>query len=513
MAITSWKEKVKVKQAQCAAAIPPEWTLPASSLHLSVPNVLDIPRACGILTERELHITSDYDATGLLEMIAAGQFSSFEVTTAFCKRAAVAQQLTSCLTEMFFDVALTRAKQLDDHLTTTGSPMGPLHGLPISLKDSFNIPGIPTTLGFVSFLDNPPASTSSALVEILLNAGAVLYVKTNVPQTLMTADSQNNVFDRVLNPHNRSLTAGGSSGGEEALIAMRGSILGVGTDIAGSIRIPALCCGMFGFKPTACRVPYAGQVSAGRPGLASIIPSAGPLCHSIRDAELFLRVVLDPSINPNAKPADLDDNALAVPWLPPPSKLKQKEEENEILAIGLLPEDPRYPLHPPMRRTLHHAVRALAAAGHRIVDLELDLASENETVQPSLFTRAKEIALQYFRQDPDKTPLRRITDSGEPVIPSLRYLYDLGSSEHEQEHHPKKQEPTLRDLFELNVARSQLAAQMRTLFVRRKLDLILGAAYQTTAVPHDTYEHFGYTVIWNLINVSSPRFFFANGTY
>ena len=141
--------------------------------------------------------------------------------------------------------------------------MGPLHGLPISIKDSFCVKGLQSTVGYVEFLKHEPSKTNSALVELLLALGAVLYVKTNIPQTMMvslravhsprifkianklqTGDSDNNIFGRTLNPHNTSLTAGGSSGGEGALTAFRGSILGVGTDIAGSIRIPALCCGV-----------------------------------------------------------------------------------------------------------------------------------------------------------------------------------------------------------------------------------------------------------------------------
>ncbi|GLA03421.1 hypothetical protein AnigIFM60653_003040 [Aspergillus niger] len=468
MAITMWEHRAKSKQAQTAAAIPPEWTLPADILLDSSANVLDVPRTCGLLTEREIHITEDYDATALLEKLAPGEFSSVEVTTAFCKRAAIAQQLTCCLTEIFFDKALARAKQLDEILAQTGVTTGPLHGLPISIKESFNVPGVPTTLGFVGFLDRAPSSTSSALVEILNNCGAVLYVKTNVPQTMMTPDSHNNVFGRVLNPHGRSLTAGGSSGGEGALVAMRGSVLGVGTDIAGSIRIPALCCGVFGFKPTSCRIPYAGQTSAGRPGMTGILPSAGPLCHSIRDAELFLKVVL------NSRPADLDDYALDVPWSPAPQK--------ERLTIGLLPEDPSFPLHPPMRRTLNAAVKALTTAGHRVIDL---------SGQAPSFSNACSLALRYFGLDPDRTALRHITQAGEPFIPSLKFTYDLNEP---------AREPTLKDLFDLNVARGRLATQARKLFVDNQLDLFLGAAYQSTSVPHDTYGIPVYTVLWNLIN-------------
>lgn len=113
----------------------------------------------------------------------------------------------------------------------------------------------------MSFINRPAADFNSPLVDILLDNGAVLYVKTNIPQTLMTADSENNVFGRVLNPNKLTLTAGGSSGGEGALVGMRGSILGVGTDIGGSIRIPAFCCGTYGFKPSTDRVPFGGQTN------------------------------------------------------------------------------------------------------------------------------------------------------------------------------------------------------------------------------------------------------------
>lgn len=151
------------------------------------------------------------------------------------------------MTEVFYDDALDRARQLDDLYAKTGKLQGPLHGLPISVKDSFNIKGHQSTVGYAKFLAIPVSKTNSPLIDMLLDAGAVLYVKTNIPQTMMTGDSENNIFGRTLNPHNTLLTAGGSSGGEGALVSFRGSVLGVGTDIAGSIRIPALCCGIYGF--------------------------------------------------------------------------------------------------------------------------------------------------------------------------------------------------------------------------------------------------------------------------
>ncbi|KAJ0420818.1 amidase signature domain-containing protein [Aspergillus carlsbadensis] len=469
MTVDSWQEKAAAKRSQCDAAIPAEWRIQPAQLDNPDTSVLDVPRACGILTDREAHITEDFDATALLEKLAGGAFTSLEVTTAFCKRAAIAQQLTSCLTETFFDAALERAIYLDDHLQRTGKPIGPLHGLPVSIKESFSVSGISSTLGFVSFLDRPPASTNSALVDILLNAGAVLYVKTNIPQTMMTPDSHNNVFGRTLNPHKLSLTAGGSSGGEGALLAMRGSVLGIGTDIAGSIRIPALCCGVVGFKPTACRVPYGGQTSAGRPGLTGILPVAGPLCRSVRDAELLLRVVCD------SNAADLDDGVLGVSW-------RGSERKDDVLVVGVMPEDPLFPLHPPMQRALEAAIEKLAAAGHTIVNLAGDFPSLSE---------AKDVSLGYFNMDPDRTSFRHIRASGEPFIPSLRFTYDISDD---------RPEPTLRQLYDLNVARAALAAQMRRVFVERKLDVLVGVGYQSTAVPHDTYGAPLYTVINNLLN-------------
>lgn len=467
-----WQEKAALKAAQAAQKIPKQWRLSPDLLSSSknASSVLDIPAKCGILTEKEIDITENYDATALLDKLACREFSSVEVTMAFSKRAAIAQQLTSCLTETFFDIALSRAQQLDDHLAKTGKTAGPLHGLPISLKESFSVTGIHTSLGIVSFLDRPPKSENAALVEVLLAAGAVIYVKTNVPQTMMTADSHNNVFGRVLNPHRLNLTAGGSSGGEGALIAMRGSILGVGTDIAGSIRIPALCCGVFGFKPSASRVPFGGQTSPMRHGMAGIMPVAGPLCHSTRDAELFLKTVF------NSNAADLDESVLGVPWAVP--------QQRPILTVGIMPEDPQCPLHPPMQRTLKTVVNKLEACGHRIIDLSDQMPSLSEV---------SDLSSWYYTMDPDRVVLDNVTMSGEPFIPSLKSTFDLEG---------KGPEPHLRKFFDMNLIWGKLLSQMRQVFVDNKLDLILGAGYQSPAVPHDKYGYPMYTVFSNLMNVS-----------
>ncbi|KAK4556734.1 hypothetical protein LTR86_006305 [Recurvomyces mirabilis] len=256
----SWQDIAARKQQERAGRIPKAWRLSSSLLKEaeSRTDVRDLPRKSGLLTQGELRITEDYDATALVGELATGRLSSVDVVTAFSKRAAIAQQLVNCLTETFFDDALARAKVLDEHLKKTGKPIGPLHGLPISLKDTFKVKGYDASIGTGVFCFKP-ATENSALVDLLLQLGAVVYCKTNIPLTMMALDSHNNVFGRTLNPANTRLTAGGSSGGEGALMAMRGSPLGIGTDVGGSIRIPAMCNGLVGVKASHGRVPYAGQ--------------------------------------------------------------------------------------------------------------------------------------------------------------------------------------------------------------------------------------------------------------
>lgn len=225
----TWKDIAARKQQERDSRIPAQWRLQSSQIASCVveTSVLDAPRKLRILTDAELKITEDFTATSLLNEIRTQNLRSVEVVRAFCKRAAIAQQLVNCCTEILFEDALARAEELDRHLATTGKTIGPLHGLPISVKDCFKIKGYDASIG-VANLCFKPAEVHSALIAQLLSLGAVLYVKTNVPATLMALDSHNNVFGRTLNPANRQLTAGGSSGGEGALIAMRGSILGIG---------------------------------------------------------------------------------------------------------------------------------------------------------------------------------------------------------------------------------------------------------------------------------------------
>ncbi|KAK0919305.1 hypothetical protein LTS16_003234 [Friedmanniomyces endolithicus] len=471
-----WQKRTQRYRGAAAAKIPEAWRLkPEFTADLgptSSKSVLDVPEECGILTDRELDITTKYDAVALLEKLAKSELSSLDVTTAFCKRAAIAQQLTCCLTETFFGRGIERAKYCDEYLASHKKTLGPLHGLPVSIKDSFNVKGIPSTIGYVSFLDHGPAKDDAALVKVLLAQGAVLYTKTNVPQSLMIGDSENNVFLRVLNPNKLLLGAGGSSGGEGALLAMKGSPIGVGTDIAGSIRIPAYVNGTFGLKPTIARVPYGGQTGPGRAGAPGILPVAGPLARSLRDVDMFMKAVLTYDC------WTVDDAVISAPW-------RETSSPSGQLTIGYLIEDAKYPLHPPVLRTLKTAIAKLEAAGHKLIPLASQLPT------PGLMADILESAFTGFAMDPAKTSMNNIHKSGEPVVASIptATMPEL-----------KHFHPSVDDMFRLNVERRQFCTTFRDLYVRNGLDAVLMPMYAGTAVAHDNYGLAIYTVLANLLD-------------
>ncbi|KAK2477311.1 hypothetical protein H9L39_09799 [Fusarium oxysporum f. sp. albedinis] len=471
--LPTWETRAEEKRSRSAKAIPSSWLLPSHIMDgLKVPlesnknNLisLDIPRRSGILSEIELDITESFTTMQLIEKLAAGAFTTVQVVTAFSKRAAIAQQLTNCLTETFFDEAESRARHLDE-LRESGKLAGPLHGLPISLKDSLQVSGTQATIGLVAYLDDY-SKINSPLVEILISLGA-------------TADSHNNIFGRVLNPWNTALGAGGSSGGEGALVAFRGSPIGIGTDIAGSIRIPALCCGTYGFKPTAGRIPYGGQKGCSDPGLKFVLACAGPLSNDMESMVTLTKLILD------SRPARLDSTAIDVPWRETPSLLGRK------LKLGVLPEDPSYPLHPPVRNAVSQAVEKLRAAGHVVMEL---------TAEECKIAELTEIAWGFFGLD--STGSRIVSDSGEPRIPS-RDRIDSEFKRVAKIHLPDMTMLSpLERLSFLNAKKAAALEGWRKVWETRGLDAVVGPAAQNTAVKHDDYGVPPYTCFLNVLNAS-----------
>jgi amidase len=262
----TWQSLAEAKLASINESIPSQWrlaTTPSAGEQRDVTGDF-IAKS---LSKREVEIT-ETDAVHIVEKTCTGQWSAEEVILAFCHRASLAHQLTSCLHETFFDAAVEDAKKLDKHYAQHKGPIGPLHGLPVSLKDQFHVKGVETTMGYVGWIGTFMGKRGtgqekvyeSEMVKELRALGAILYCKTSVPHSLMSGETVNNIIGYTTNPKNQNLSAGGSSGGEGALISLKGSPIGFGTDIGGSIRIPAAFCGLYGLRPSAGRLPYEGYV-------------------------------------------------------------------------------------------------------------------------------------------------------------------------------------------------------------------------------------------------------------
>lgn len=483
----TWQDRVARKKQADADKIPQEWRLP-EALISSLPQPLEehpvnllslaIPQKSGVLTEAELKIINDYSTPDLLAALAAGRLTAVAVATAFCKQAAIAKQLTNSVTETYFDQTLARAQHLDA-LRADGKLAGPLHGLPISVKDGFQIIGSEASIGFVSYLDRI-AESNSPLVDMLLQLGAVIHVKTNIPQTLMTADSHNNIFGRTLNPHKTSLGAGGSSGGEGSLAAFRGTSLGVGTDIAGSIRIPALCNGVYGFKPTNSRVPYGGQASPRPPGANFFLPCAGPIANDVDSLALFMKTVID------ADPSRFDSTAIFAPW-------RHLQPLSRPLRIGVLSEDPSFPLQPPIRRILNEAVQKLKAAGHTPVPL---------SPAEGLVAEIANIAVLFFSLVSGPGP---IEEAGEPKMPSVLKVTEAIKTMVTDWHQEMGDASQISKIMALNNKRHAVSEHWRQLWNTYNLDAVIAPGAQHTAVRHDEYVIAPYTTFLNTIDVSRRK--------
>ncbi|TCD71576.1 hypothetical protein EIP91_007323 [Steccherinum ochraceum] len=302
MAARDWRELIADKQRRQEESIPKEWRIAVPPLTQR--DVTRVPETCGLLSSKELEITNA-DVPTLLSKLALTEWSSYEVTLAFYKRAIVAHQVVNCLTEIFVERALARARELDDHLKRTGKVVGPLHGLPVSCKDMLRIKGQENCIGYASYIGKI-AEFNSVLVDIMYECGANPFVQTNVPQTLMWPETHNLVFGRTLNPYNRTLTPGGSSGGEGALVGMRGSPLGIGSDVGGSIRIPAAFTNLYGLRPSYNRTPHAGAVGT-MDGQDSVVATFGPLCNDPDGVRIFMKAVL-----------------AAKPWLKDPLAIRKE---------------------------------------------------------------------------------------------------------------------------------------------------------------------------------------------
>lgn len=299
------------------------------------------------------------DATELARRIRARQLSPVELTRAFLERiAAVNPAINAVVTPN--ERALDEAKDAEAALMR-GELRGPLHGVAVTIKDCFDTAGLRTTRGSKLFADHVPRADATAVTR-LRAAGAVVLGKTNMPEFALWWESDNLVFGRTRNPWNLDRIAGGSTGGEAAALAAGLTALGLGSDVGGSIRQPAHCCGVVGLKATHGRVPLTGHW----PATLLRWMHAGPLARSVRDAGLGLRVL--------AGPDGRDPCAVPVP-LP---ALPEAAERLPALRVGVTWEGGASPLDPAVRQVVERAAHRLAELGCRVEPARIPALDDND---------------------------------------------------------------------------------------------------------------------------------------
>src|SRR5580765_2641103 len=385
-------------------------------------------------------------ATELLADLRAGRVSSSELTEMYIGRIEKHDERLNAVVERDFARAREQARAAD-----LGGG-GVLRGLPITLKESFNVSGLRTTCGVPAWKDFVSKHDAPTWMQ-LRGAGAVLLGKTNVPPMLQDWQSANAIYGRTSNPWDLGRTPGGSSGGSAAAIAAGLSALEVGSDIGGSIRVPAAFCGVYGHRPSETLLPRSGQFPMPpMPNAATVMGVQGPIARSAEDLELALSVLAGPDVG--------EDVAWKVS-LPP-----ARRERLGDFRVAVLPPIPWHPVDEQITAALQDVAVRLAKMGAVVKEVQPDGLGDHREYHG--FYRALLSAVTGARVDAETRRQR---------IATFRAAGDdlsLGAA--------RGLEGTAGDYLLWNGRREQHRAAWRAFF--REWDVLLAPAINVLAYPH-----------------------------
>ncbi|KAF2682321.1 amidase [Lentithecium fluviatile CBS 122367] len=406
------------------------------------------------------------DVDDILAAVSSGTVTTTELCTAYINR----------LTEILFDDALAKARELDRFYEEHGRLVGPLHGVPMTLKDQFDVKGYDSTLGYVGRAFKP-ASRDCVIVAMLQRMGAVIIAKSNLPQSIMWCETDNPLWGLTVHPKNPDFTPGGSSGGEGALLALQGSVVGWGTDIGGSIRIPSHMLGLYGLKPSSTRLPYHG-VSVSTDGQEHVPSVVGPMSRNVDSLVAVTKAIIE------ARPYEEDPKSCPLPW----RGEVFADVQSRPLVIAVMRDDGVVKLHPPVARVLETVLSKLAKAGHEIVPW----------LPGTLHQECIDIFDQYYTADGGEDIRRDVAAGGEPFIPHVEALVNKGKP------------ISVYAYWQLN--KQKLSAQKRFLDLwsstkspesGKRMDILLAPVMPHSAVPHRKCRWVGYTKVFNVVDYPS----------
>ena len=387
------------------------------------------------------------DASAQLHMLEAKRISAAELLEAVVDRYQAVNPALNAVVATDLDRARRRAEAID-HQRAAGEHMGVLAGLPMTIKDTFDVEGMPASAGLKALLDR--TARDAAVVARARVQGAVIWGKTNVPVMAGDWQSCNSVYGTTNNPWDPARVPGGSSGGAAAALASGMTALEIGSDIGGSLRVPASFCGVFSHKPTWGLVPQRGHVPP-RPGTYAErdLNVVGPMARSARDLRLLLSVLEDGPMATKAPPAELGG-----------------------LRVGLWIEEPGFPLDPEARTAIEAFAHKLIACGCAVESLRpVDGSALLEAYRSLLAPLIAEDMPPTTRRQLElmRGPAKLARRFGEPARAWANQILDYTASHGEW--------------LAANEARARFAHHLRGVFERH--DVLIAPVAPVPAFAHD----------------------------
>lgn len=397
---------------------------------------------------------TDRTATELLALLRAGQVTSSQLLAQHIARVEQLDSRINAVVVRTFEAARERASAADA-ARARGEDWGLLHGLPMTVKESFDLPGTPTCWGFAEYKDNI-AQQPAVAVQRLLDAGAVVFGKTNVPVALGDWQSFNPVYGTTHNPWDLTRTPGGSSGGASAALAAGMTPLELGSDIGASIRNPAHYCGVYGHKPTWGVVPMQGHQLPGVRCIDSLdIAVAGPLARSAQDLQLAMQVLTTPlqQFGP-------------LGWTP--AQWRQTDKAPWQCRVAIVYDDPEARVDQSIQDRLHALADFLRAQGVTVLDDHRPVDSAQSHRVYSYLLRS---ATGAWLDDATFARFQALGQQADPALDTMRERVWRGST------------MTHRDWVEFDQQRAVLRAQWRSYF--DTVDLLITPVATSPAFLHN----------------------------
>lgn len=397
--------------------------------------------------------TTHLSAAGLARRIRDRDLAPSEVVEDHLERIRERNERTNAFVTVTDELAREMAADAERALEA-GDPLGPLHGVPVAIKDLDDVEGVRTTSGSLLFEDRT-ADADSPFVARLKEAGAIVVGKTNTPEFGLGTTTDNRIAGSTGTPFDPDRVAGGSSGGAAAALADRLVPLAPGSDAGGSIRIPASLCGVYGLKPTYGLVPNVGRPN----GFASHTPFSheGPMARTVEDAALSLDVMAGTHPrDPFSVPAT-DDYHAAV------------DRPIDELTIAYSPDMGVFPVEPAVENVLEEAITELERAGATVDEVDPDLGHDQAELLDAFYTMATVRWQSLF----DTLEGQGFDPRGADRDRLRPYLVDLVLD---------AETPTTREAAQADVVRTTVYDGLEDCF--EEYDLLATATLATTAFPH-----------------------------